>query len=413
MFLTSKYRLITLLITLLLCLAALLLGLSVAGSFFDIPQLASLPGDFFVHSYGALAFLIPLYFIGAAYLLADPAYRPDRIFMLSASVIPFITLAAGFSLFRDFNQAAGGNRFLGQLGKVGILFCLVLVTLLEGLLIVVLSTLIFPSKGRGKKQKAGKTGPHPRAGLPRLLPSPGPPPAEPATAAAAEPKAAAEPGNAGTKPGIVGAEAAAEPGNAGAVLPEDEGAIPFDIESDDLFGAVEISPPVIRRPSPINLPELKPLASAAAFREAEAAPTPRREEPPVEEPEPGPEDLPYGAEEVEEEGESPFPPGIPPKSRAPGRSSRHPYGIPVEGILNQYPDGQYWIIDQGTRDAAETLRATLEEFHIQAEVTGIRKGPVITMFEILPAPGVKLSKIVNLQDNIALRLAASSVRIVA
>ncbi|MDR1949460.1 MAG: DNA translocase FtsK, partial [Spirochaetaceae bacterium] len=40
-------------------------------------------------------------------------------------------------------------------------------------------------------------------------------------------------------------------------------------------------------------------------------------------------------------------------------------------------------------------------------------GPVITMFEILPAPGVKLSKIVNLQDNIALRLAASSVRIVA
>jgi S-DNA-T family DNA segregation ATPase FtsK/SpoIIIE len=82
-------------------------------------------------------------------------------------------------------------------------------------------------------------------------------------------------------------------------------------------------------------------------------------------------------------------------------------------ILNRYPDGEYWIIDETTRAAAGTLRATLEEFKIQAEVTGIRKGPVITMFEILPAPGVKLSKIVNLQDNIALRLAASSVRIVA
>ena len=46
-------------------------------------------------------------------------------------------------------------------------------------------------------------------------------------------------------------------------------------------------------------------------------------------------------------------------------------------------------------------------------MTGISKGPVITMFEILPAPGVKLSKIVNLADNIALRLAASRVRIVA
>ncbi|MEJ2663371.1 MAG: DNA translocase FtsK, partial [Spirochaetia bacterium] len=52
-------------------------------------------------------------------------------------------------------------------------------------------------------------------------------------------------------------------------------------------------------------------------------------------------------------------------------------------------------------------------FKISAEVTGIQKGPVITMFEILPAPGVKLSKIVNLADNIALRLAASRVRIVA
>ncbi|MDR0375520.1 MAG: DNA translocase FtsK [Treponema sp.] len=89
------------------------------------------------------------------------------------------------------------------------------------------------------------------------------------------------------------------------------------------------------------------------------------------------------------------------------------YQVPTVGILNDYPDGQYWIIDKATQDAAETLKRTLNEFKIHAEVTGIRKGPVITMFEILPAPGVKLSKIVNLQDNIALRLAAQSVRIVA
>jgi len=56
---------------------------------------------------------------------------------------------------------------------------------------------------------------------------------------------------------------------------------------------------------------------------------------------------------------------------------------------------------------------TLEEFKISAEVTGIRKGPVITMYEILPSPGVKISRIVALSDNIALRLAASRVRIVA
>ena len=96
---------------------------------------------------------------------------------------------------------------------------------------------------------------------------------------------------------------------------------------------------------------------------------------------------------------------------APPRSSR--YDVPIDGLLLAYSDKQYWRVDERTREAAETLRVTLDEFGIQAEVTGIRKGPVITMFEILPAPGVKLSKIVNLSDNIALRLAASSVRIVA
>ncbi len=89
------------------------------------------------------------------------------------------------------------------------------------------------------------------------------------------------------------------------------------------------------------------------------------------------------------------------------------YSIPSDELLTTYPDGEYWIIDKDTQDAAALLKDTLSEFRIQAEVTGIRKGPVITMFEILPAPGVKLSKIVALQDNIALRLAASSVRIVA
>ncbi|MDR3284161.1 MAG: DNA translocase FtsK, partial [Treponema sp.] len=106
-----------------------------------------------------------------------------------------------------------------------------------------------------------------------------------------------------------------------------------------------------------------------------------------------------------EEEDTPLPEVNPRKSRN--------YFVPAEGLLTSYPDGEYWVIDDETRRAAEILQGTLSEFKIQADVTGIRKGPVITMFEILPAPGVKLNKIVSLQDNIALRLAASSVRIVA
>lgn len=95
------------------------------------------------------------------------------------------------------------------------------------------------------------------------------------------------------------------------------------------------------------------------------------------------------------------------------RFSLKNYNLPATDLLTSYQDGEYWIIDDATRDSAVVLKNTLEEFKIQADVTGIRKGPVITMFEILPAPGVKLQKIVALQDNIALRLAASSVRIIA
>ncbi len=105
--------------------------------------------------------------------------------------------------------------------------------------------------------------------------------------------------------------------------------------------------------------------------------------------------------------------GIPAVALVRPRRPAQRYELPVDGVLEQYGEGRYWEIDDNTRDAAEVLRVTLEEFGIKAEVTGIRKGPVITMFEILPAPGVKLAKITNLSDNIALRLAASSVRIVA
>lgn len=89
-----------------------------------------------------------------------------------------------------------------------------------------------------------------------------------------------------------------------------------------------------------------------------------------------------------------------------------PYKIPTE-LLTEYQNDQYWIIDDETKRASAELKETLNEFNIEADIIGIKKGPVVTMFELLPAPGVKLSKIAALQDNIALRLAASSVRIVA
>lgn len=93
-------------------------------------------------------------------------------------------------------------------------------------------------------------------------------------------------------------------------------------------------------------------------------------------------------------------------------AKKGPYTISTD-LLTAYKDDQYWIIDEETKQASLNLKRTLSEFNIDADIIGIKKGPVVTMFELLPAPGVKLSKIVALADNIALALAAQSVRIVA
>ena len=59
------------------------------------------------------------------------------------------------------------------------------------------------------------------------------------------------------------------------------------------------------------------------------------------------------------------------------------------------------------------LEGKLSDFNISGEVVEILPGPVITTFEYRPAPGVKISKIVNLTDDLALALSAMSIRIIA
>lgn len=62
---------------------------------------------------------------------------------------------------------------------------------------------------------------------------------------------------------------------------------------------------------------------------------------------------------------------------------------------------------------ANKLEETLSSFGVEAKVIQVSRGPSVTRFELQPSPGVKVSKIVNLSDDIALGLAASGVRIEA
>ncbi|MGL5348061.1 MAG: DNA translocase FtsK 4TM domain-containing protein [Peptostreptococcaceae bacterium] len=62
---------------------------------------------------------------------------------------------------------------------------------------------------------------------------------------------------------------------------------------------------------------------------------------------------------------------------------------------------------------ASLLEKTLSDFGVEAKVNQVTVGPTITRYEIQPSPGVKVSKIVNLTDDIALSLAAKSIRMEA
>ena len=88
------------------------------------------------------------------------------------------------------------------------------------------------------------------------------------------------------------------------------------------------------------------------------------------------------------------------------------YRFPSESILRTYEKiGD--VIDEHTLRQGQLLVETLLQFNIQVDVTKIVRGPTVTMFEVLPAPGIRVGSIVSLSDNIALALAATQLRIVA
>ncbi|HBM80002.1 MAG TPA: cell division protein FtsK, partial [Clostridiaceae bacterium] len=89
------------------------------------------------------------------------------------------------------------------------------------------------------------------------------------------------------------------------------------------------------------------------------------------------------------------------------------YVYPPLTLLND-PDTPKSVNDKKELiNNAKTLEDTLESFGVEARVVQVSRGPVITRYELQPSPGVRVSKIANLSDDIALNLAASAVRIEA
>ena len=92
--------------------------------------------------------------------------------------------------------------------------------------------------------------------------------------------------------------------------------------------------------------------------------------------------------------------------------TERPYELPkVEEILAAEVKKKNFALEREIAENAQTLAQTLENFKVKAKIINACHGPAVTRYELEPAPGVKVSKITNLADDLALSLAAFSVRI--
>ncbi len=89
------------------------------------------------------------------------------------------------------------------------------------------------------------------------------------------------------------------------------------------------------------------------------------------------------------------------------------YALPPIDILDAYEEDRIRPDVRKLEENARALEEKLGDFGVQGKVTGILPGPVITMYEYAPAPGIKISRIVGLSDDLAMALKAVSLRVVA
>jgi S-DNA-T family DNA segregation ATPase FtsK/SpoIIIE len=95
-----------------------------------------------------------------------------------------------------------------------------------------------------------------------------------------------------------------------------------------------------------------------------------------------------------------------------GKGGAESFQLPPASLLQTPPaDGKPTMTHEELQDNAETLRKKLQDFEVEGRIVQVSPGPIITSYEFEPAPGIKISRVVNLSDDLALALKTASVRI--
>ena len=139
--------------------------------------------------------------------------------------------------------------------------------------------------------------------------------------------------------------------------------------------------------------------------EAAPAPEPRMPAPPRKPVAPDPRPAPEIAERA---------PAVAPAAAKPQHALdlRDNYRLPPVDLLQAAPAGAKNTVDKAALERnARLLETVLDDFNVRGSIVGVRPGPVVTMYELEPASGIKASRVIQLADDIARNMSAVSARV--
>ena len=156
--------------------------------------------------------------------------------------------------------------------------------------------------------------------------------------------------------------------------------------------AVSSDDPVLARQSAQGEEQPKSARRKPAEPDADAAPAPPRRAPTITDP------------------------SAPPKKAVMPKASQADmfadYELPSLDLLEEPPEHIAPALDKLALERnARLLETVLDDFNVKGEITAVRTGPVVTMYELEPAPGIKASRIIGLAEDVARNMSAISARV--
>ncbi len=101
-----------------------------------------------------------------------------------------------------------------------------------------------------------------------------------------------------------------------------------------------------------------------------------------------------------------------PKQSQPAFAFKDKYDLPPLDLLKPPPPSAGNVIDKAALERnARLLETVLDDFHVKGSIVEVRPGPVVTMYELEPAAGIKASRVIQLADDIARNMSALSARV--